>query len=100
MSRVIQKTNLPNQKGYSLENELNDNELDIFKSAITTQWLDKINEIDPILASKIKKDRISIQEYHKISHLLKHSEIWSKSSRVLPAEFAGWFMKSDFARSL
>ena len=100
MSRVIQKPSLPNEKGYSLENELKHNELDIFKSAITTQWLDKINEIDPILASKIKKDRISIQEYHKISHLLKHSEIWSKSSRVLPEEFAHWFMKSDFASSL
>ena len=72
MSRVIQKTDLPNEKGYSLENELNDNELDIFKSAITTQWLDKIVEIDPILASKIKKDRLSIEEYHKISHLLKN----------------------------
>ena len=100
MSRVIQKTNLPNEKGYSLENELKDNELNIFKSAITTQWVNKIEEIDPIIASKIKKDRISIQEYHKISHLLNHSEIWSKSSRVLPAEFSYWFMKSDFAMSL
>ena len=100
MSKVIQKINLPNDKGYSLENKINEKELDIFKIAITNQWLDKIEEINPVLASKIKKDLISIQEYHKISHLLKHSEIWSKSSRVLPEEFALWFIKSDFARSL
>ena len=58
MSKVIQKSNLPNDKGFSLEDKINEKELDIFKSAITNQWLDKIEEINPLLASKIKKDFI------------------------------------------
>ena len=69
MSRVIQKPSLPNEKGYTLENELKDNELDIFKSAITTQWLDKINEIDSMLASKIKKDdEIQVKPQNKVKN--------------------------------
>ena len=90
----------PNLEGFTLENKISDGELNQFKKFINAQWYERIEQINPEVASEIKKKDIKIDNYHKISSSLKHEKIWSKSNRILPLNFVNWFKNSKFARSL
>ena len=87
MIDTAQINKYPNSKGFTLENKISDGELNQFKKFIKAQWYERIKLINPETASEIAKKDIKIENYHKISHTLKHEEIWSKSNRVLPAKY-------------
>ena len=96
MKDTAQINKYPNSKGFTLENKISFNDLNQFRKFINAQWYERINQINPELASDIAKKDIEIFDYHKISHTLKHEEIWSKSTRILPLEFVDWFKTSEF----
>ena len=100
MKDTAQINKYPNLEGFTLDNKISDYELNQFKKFINEQWYKRINQINPETASEISKKDIKIDNYHKISHTLKHEEIWSKSNRILPFDFVNWFNTSEFSRSL
>ena len=100
MKDTAQINKYPNLEGFTLDNKISDYELNQFKKFINEQWYKRINQINPETASEISKKDIKIDNYHKISHTLKHEEIWSKSNRILPFDFVNWFKTSEFSRSL
>ena len=100
MKDTAQINKYPNSEGFTLENKISVSELNQFKKFINAQWYERINLIYPEVASEIEQKDIKIDNYHKISHILKHEEIWGKTNRILPFEFVNWFKKSEFARSL
>ena len=91
---------LPNKKGFTTENKIEEKELGIFRTAITKQWIAKIKKESTAVYKKIKEKNISIQDYHLVSDYLEHSKIWNKSSRILQKDFVEWFLKSNFAKTL
>ncbi len=52
------------------------------------------------MANKIEKFEIDISQYHTISNKLNHEKIWNKSSRILPAGFVDFFVKTKLFMEL
>lgn len=100
MENLIDKNNLPNKSGFTLDHKLPYDELNFFKEEINKQWLQIIEVNNPSLYSEILRKNIKIFDYHKISKELDHSKIWKKSNRILPSYFSDWFMNSVFAHEL
>lgn len=69
--------------GYCTDIKLESDELAFFRDAIQRQWLDRISEVYPDLAPKFAE--AGLPNYHKLSHLVDHRQLWSKPFRVLPA---------------
>ena len=91
---------LPNKKGFTIENKIEEKELGIFRAAITDQWITKIKKESSAVYKKAIEENISIQDYHLFSDYLEHSKIWNKSSRILKKDFVDWFLESNFAKNL
>ena len=87
-------------KGYSTDLALNKKELDFIKKKIYEQWIYRIQIINPKLASKIFKNKISIENYHLISNELNHSKVWPKNTRIFSNIFSNWLRESDFYKLL
>ena len=100
MTFLMKMNYLPNKKGFTTENKIEEKELCIFRTAITKQWIAKIKKESTAVYKKIKEQNISIQDYHLVSDYLEHSKIWNKSSRILQKDFVEWFLKSNFAKTL
>ena len=86
--------------GYISNLSLETNELSFFREAITLQWMLKIKEVSLDTFYKIKKNNISIENYHLISESINHESIWSKRSRVLDKVITYKFLKSSFFNKL
>lgn len=91
---------IKNGKGFTTEFLLEDIELENIRDFIYDQWLYRIQIEKPELASKIFKNKISIEHYHWISDELDHGKVWNKTSRILSNKFASWFLKSNFCKRL
>ena len=91
---------LPNTKGFSIEDKINESELSKFRKAIINQWIDKIKATSSEAYKKIQEENISIENYHVVSDYLDHAKIWTKSARILKADFVEWFLVSNFAKNL
>ena len=70
--------------GYCTALSLSRQELAVFRDAIGRQWLTTIAERYPQHASVFR--RCGISQYHQFSHLVDHSQLWPKESRVLPTQ--------------
>ena len=86
--------------GYSLDLFLSKEELNIFRTFISSQWFERIKFNYPIQASHIKENKIDISNYHKIAECINHSNLWTKSSRILNKDFFSWFQNSIFYSNL
>jgi Phytanoyl-CoA dioxygenase (PhyH) len=70
--------------GYSAEVKLGADELAVFRSAITEQWLSVISACHPDLASRFRE--AGLPNYHTQSHLIDHARLWPKKNRCLPLQ--------------
>ena len=89
-----------NGKGYYVNYKLTPNELREITSYVQSQWLDVILIKYPSVAKQILKQKIHISDYHKISPNLNHSELWPKSSRLLPISTAQYLYKTSLFSNL
>ncbi len=94
MSKLLMDM-LNESPGYIDKYSLNKKDLQFFRLNIHQQWLDNINSHDPIIADFISKNKLYIKSYHQVSSKLNHSEIWPKTSRVLPSDFVKQFQSTD-----
>lgn len=70
------------KKGFSLDLKLTPIELFQLRDLISEQWLDVIHNRAVSLVNQFKKN--GMENYHMLSHLLPHRELWTKSARILP----------------
>ena len=84
--------------GYCTNFKLSIKELELFRSAITEQYLETINESYPKLVDEFK--RIGIENYHLISNKIDHDSLWNKSKRCLKQSFVNNFKKMDIYQRL
>ena len=55
MKDTAQINKHPNSEGFTLENKISVSELNQFKKFINAQWYERINQINPEIASEIEK---------------------------------------------
>lgn len=84
MTTLNLKSKIFGTPGYSQDVRLTPDELAVFRSAITEQWLSVIGAAHPELVQQFKE--IGIDKYHQLAHLLQHDRLWPKQSRCLPKE--------------
>lgn len=82
MTTLNLKRKIFSTPGYSRDVRLTADELTVFRSAITEQWLSVIGAAHPELVSRFKE--IGIANYHQLAHLLTHEILWPKQNRCLP----------------
>ena len=70
--------------GYSADVRLGADELAVFRSAITEQWISVIGAQHPDLAPRFQQ--AGLPNYHTLSHLIDHEKVWPKKNRCLPFE--------------
>lgn len=68
--------------GYSKDMSLDPVELEIFRTAVQSQWLSTLVAEYPQYVETF--DRAGIADYHKNSHLIDHNLLWTKERRLLP----------------
>jgi hypothetical protein len=84
--------------GYSSDLQLEPHELAMFRSAISEQWLSVIESHHPDLVEQFQ--RVGIQNYHEISHLIDHEKMWPKENRCLPLHSCKKIKALPFLRTL
>jgi len=89
-----------NSPGYSLNLSLNSEDFEFFQRSIYSQWITTLKKYSPQIRNLAKKENLEIKNYHKFSHLIEHSKIWCKKSRILPFEFIHNFSNSIFYKEL
>ncbi len=70
--------------GYSTALSLQADESDRVKRLIETQWQQQINRHAREHAAAFAE--LGIERYHKQAHLVNHSVLWPKASRILPRD--------------
>lgn len=84
--------------GYSKDVKLSSEELEVFRSAITEQWLGVIGAQHPELVPQFAE--AGIQNYHTLSHLISHEKMWPKENRCLPLHSCERIKDLPFLRTL
>ncbi|MFL9880079.1 phytanoyl-CoA dioxygenase family protein [Herbaspirillum rhizosphaerae] len=82
MSTLNLKSKIFDAPGFSKDVRLTQDELDIFRNAITEQWLSVIGAAHRELVPQFSE--IGIPNYHQLAHLLTHETLWPKQTRCLP----------------
>jgi hypothetical protein len=82
MAGLNLKSKVFDMPGYSRDVKLGPEELALFRSAITDQWLSVIEQHHPELAPQFRQ--VGIQNYHQLAHLVDHEGLWPKQNRCLP----------------
>lgn len=77
---------LENQAGFYPGFKLEKDEIELAKNLIKEQWLNIIKQHEPSLWQRF--DKVGIERYHELSHLLNHGLIWKKSNRILSKKAA------------
>jgi hypothetical protein len=84
--------------GYSAAFSIGSDELTAFRDAIFDQWIARIEDRHPELATQFR--HAGLEQYHRLSHLVSHEKLWPKNYRVLPRETVTTLMQFDFMRRL
>lgn len=82
------------ENGFSLNLKLSDNDLQMMQKMIRMQWLYRLQLLAPDYTSQF--DKLGIEQYHQLAHIIDHSKAWTKTSRVLPRESVDVIRKMDF----
>ena len=99
----IYRNNILKEKGYiKIHPAFTNKEFDLIKKAIDQQYKEVIsNKNIPInLLENHFSYEFKVGNYHKISHLINHEDSWPKISRVLPQNFAKWFLSTSYIEKL
>lgn len=84
--------------GYSADVRLGADELAVFRSAITEQWISVIAAQHPDLAPRFQQ--AGLPNYHTLSHLIDHEKLWPKKNRCLPFASCQQIKTQPFLRIL
>jgi hypothetical protein len=84
--------------GFSADVKLGADELDVFRAAITEQWLSVISAQHPDLAPRFRD--IGLPNYHTLSHLIDHERLWPKKNRCLPSHSCDQIKALPFLQTL
>jgi hypothetical protein len=84
--------------GYSTAFSIAADELAFLRTAISEQWIGRIRQACPE-HEQVFRDA-GLEYYHRHAHLLDHSALWPKESRVLSRETARRVGDFDFVRHL
>jgi len=84
--------------GYSADVRLGADELEVFRSAITEQWMWVIAAQHPDLAPRFQQ--AGLPNYHTLSHLIDHETLWPKKNRCLPFESCQRIKTLSFLQTL
>jgi len=87
-----------NGNGFSTQLKLSETDLETFRTMIRMQWLYRLQLLAPKEINQF--DKIGIERYHELSHLIDHAKAWPKTSRVLPKEAVAIVRKMDFFNQL
>ncbi|EKD71493.1 MAG: hypothetical protein ACD_46C00180G0007 [uncultured bacterium] len=85
-------------EGFSTNIKLNDSDLDVLRKLIRIQWLYRLQLLDD--KNVYQFDKLGIERYHELCHLIDHSSSWPKKARVLPKEAVSLIRKLDFFKLL
>lgn len=83
--------------GYCVES-LAPAELDAIRGYITTQYLERLGELQPGLVEQAR--RAGVQNYHTLPIAFDHGESWPKETRLLPAERTADFSAMGFFKRI
>ncbi|WP_180970563.1 phytanoyl-CoA dioxygenase family protein [Burkholderia sp. WAC0059] len=86
------------EAGYSTAFSIGADELAFLRTAIFGQWIERIRAACPE-HEHVFRDA-GLEHYHRHAHLVAHSTLWQKESRVLPRETAIKIREFDFVRRL
>ncbi|MCS6812185.1 MAG: phytanoyl-CoA dioxygenase family protein [Cyanobacteria bacterium] len=89
---------LEGELGYFTGIRLLADELVLVKGLIESQWLDTIQQSYPDYAQQFA-DR-GIDRYHELSHLVDHSTLWHKRTRILPASAVSLIRSTSLFKQL
>jgi hypothetical protein len=84
--------------GFSTDLHLTHEELALFRRSIEDQYLEVL-----LLLEKSSGDKLTesgIENYHQVSHLIDHSQVWNKKNRCLPEKYVAKIKKSNFMAKL
>lgn len=83
--------------GYCLD-RLTPGELDFVRARVTTQYLDRLAELQPELSGPARD--AGLARYHTLPIRFDHTASWPKSSRLLPARYLADFATMGFFRRI
>jgi ectoine hydroxylase-related dioxygenase (phytanoyl-CoA dioxygenase family) len=84
--------------GYSTAFRIDADELAYFRNAISSQWMARIEAVYPEHAEQFRA--AGLEQYHTLSHLVSHSQLWPKESRVLSRDAVSTLSDFAFVRRL
>jgi len=87
-----------NSPGYSVDLKLNLNELNMFRDAVSKQYIELLKKINPNFY-KNKEDDL-IQNYHNLKDRIDHAKIIPKINRCLPMDFVDNFKSMQIYKNL
>jgi len=88
------------KQGYSLNLKLNSEELNTLKYLIEKQAFRYIASTNILNQEKVKKNKLSLANYHRNFPEIEHEKIWGKENRILSKFDSDFFLKKDFFRKL
>ena len=84
--------------GFSADISLSNEDLSLFRSCIESQYLEVISSLEiPIIKKLAEK---GIENYHEVSSLVDHNNLWNKKNRCLPVESVSKIKATNFFAKL
>jgi hypothetical protein len=77
-------SNVFGDDGYSVDVKLRPDELAELRRLVKQSWLDVIDKIAPDKADEF--EAVGIEQYHRLSHLIDHANIWTTETRTFSAD--------------
>ena len=92
------KKNIFETPGFNYDLSLSPHELSYFRQVIEEQWYTTIATHYPECADRFRSN--GVPSYHKLSHLINHSTLWTKENRILPQGVVESVKKFSFYQNL
>lgn len=86
------------KEGYTTQFTLEKEELAIIYKMIQIQWLYRLQLLVPNQVIQFQK--LGMERYHELAHLVDHAVIWTKHSRVFPIEAVEIIRNMNFFKKL
>jgi len=86
--------------GYSTVHQLGPAELNLVNDHIHASFYRRIQDAHPDFFRSAAFPDGGLSSYHTWSHVIEHSSLWRKQSRVLSKSFADMFLSSEFIAGL
>jgi hypothetical protein len=80
--------------GFSTDISLSDEDLILFRNCIDSQFLEVISGLESSTREKLAEK--GIENYHEVSSLVDHNQLWNKKNRCLPVESVSKIKATNF----